>query len=210
MEAQVSKRKAATQTARATSQQRSGARAKSSDTAAEARVLEACARLLDDLGSTDSRKLVVLWLVTKYAPGGAHEHSVTGRSYVPAATDHSADRNQEGGEVLFQAFADLFDAAGPTTERERALVAGYWQQFGVEPCADFVAQAANAELKNVGSSLSNITRALDELRSTRPALVVQVSKSGARKQGRKKYKLTVPGKRLVERMIRGEHDETNG
>jgi hypothetical protein len=39
------------------------------------------------------------------------------------------------------------------------------------------------------------------LKSQKPALVVQLKKSGSTKQARKKYKLTTAGKKAVEQLI---------
>jgi Transcriptional regulator PadR-like family len=82
----------------------------------------------------------------------------------------------------------------------RALVVGYWYQF-VQGEAEFTGQTINSALKHLGYRAANITTAFDRLQAQRPALVVQVRKSGTSKQARKKYKLTNEGKRAVEQMI---------
>ena len=76
------------------------------------------------------------------------------------------------GESQFSDIASLYDAAGPKTDTERALVAGYWYQVCQgQPALD--AQLLNTALKNLGHGLSNITAALTTLKERKPALVMQ-------------------------------------
>ncbi len=104
--------------------------------------------------------------------------------------------------LTFSTFAELHAAANPTTNSDRALVAGYWLQV----CQDnesFTAQAANKELAHVGQKITNITAAIDSLRSAKPPLVLQLHKSGSSKQARKTYKVSPDGVKRVEEMIGG-------
>ncbi len=64
-----------------------------------------------------------------------------------------------------------------------------------------MAADVNAELKNVGDALSNVTVAFETLKSLKPALVMQMAKSGKSQQARKTYKLTVVGIRAAEEML---------
>jgi hypothetical protein len=102
----------------------------------------------------------------------------------------------------FATFAHLFEASGPTTNRQKALVAGYWLQV-CQNANTFDGFTANKELKNLGERLPNITVAIDALRREKPSLALQLNKSGSSKQARKTYKLTVPGIKAVEAMING-------
>jgi hypothetical protein len=102
----------------------------------------------------------------------------------------------------FATFADLADAANPMTNAKKALVAGYWLQV-CQNAESFDAFTANKELKRLGHGLPNITIALDALRNEKPALALQLSKSGKSQQARKTYKLTVAGIKAVEAMING-------
>lgn len=105
------------------------------------------------------------------------------------------------GETLrFSDLAELWAAASPNTEADRALVAGYWCQFGAGQ-DDFGGFEVNSALKNLGHGVSNITTAFDRLKAQKPALVMQVKKSGSSKQARKRYKLTAAGKTAVEQLI---------
>jgi hypothetical protein len=99
----------------------------------------------------------------------------------------------------FGAFAELFDAANPTTEKDKALVAAYWTQV-CQGAPSFPAQSLNNLLKDLGHRVSNITEALNQLKSERPALILQLKKSGTSKQARKTYKLTSEGARRISAM----------
>lgn len=110
---------------------------------------------------------------------------------------------------LFRDFADLFDAANPSTDVEKALVAGYWVQFG-QGNPDFASQSINDELKRLGHPVSNITRALSGLIDVRPALVQQLRKDGGTKQARKTYRLTNAGQRKVDQMSSGGTGQGEG
>jgi len=100
----------------------------------------------------------------------------------------------------YPSFAELLDAANPGTGAEKALVGGYWFQV-CQSAEDFAAADVNKALGNVVGPLSNVTVALDALRSAKPARVIQIGKSGKAQQARKKYKLTIAGIRVVEDMI---------
>lgn len=111
----------------------------------------------------------------------------------------------EGGAV-FQDFADLYDRTNPSTDSEKALVAGYWFQVS-QGQQDLDAQRVNAELKNLGHGVGNITDALSGLMKRAPRLVMQTRKSGSTRQARKKYRLTVEGTRRVEEMLSGKPEK---
>ena len=99
----------------------------------------------------------------------------------------------------YASFAELFDAAGPQSEPDRALVAGYWLQV-CQGAEGFDGFSANRELKHLGEGVSNITIAFDRLKNQKPALALQLKKSGKSQQARKTYKITVAGVRAAEAM----------
>jgi hypothetical protein len=99
-------------------------------------------------------------------------------------------------------FAELFDAAGPSTEKDKALVAAYWMQV-CENAPSFPAQPLNDLLKDLGHGIGNITEALTGLKSERPALILQLKKGGTSRQARKIYKLTQEGVRRVAALTQG-------
>ncbi len=102
----------------------------------------------------------------------------------------------------YESFAELFDAAQPSSNANMALVAGYWLQV-CQGQGDFDGQSANAELKHLGQRIENITVAMNSLRGQKPALVIQLRKSSKSQQARKTYKVTVSGIKAVEAMING-------
>lgn len=101
----------------------------------------------------------------------------------------------------FATFADLFNSANPSTSGEKALVAGYWLQIN-KGTEDFTGSAVNKELINLGESLANVTDAFNQLMSKKPKLAIQTKKSGKSQQARKQYKLTDPGIKTVEAMLK--------
>lgn len=105
-----------------------------------------------------------------------------------------------GTQRDFGTFADLFNAATPTTNADRAMVAGYWLQV-CRGQDQFTGQGANKELQDLGHALVNITDAFRQLQQKKPALAIQVRKSGKSQQSRKLYKLTVAGIEVVSTMI---------
>ena len=118
-----------------------------------------------------------------------------------ATTDEDTDSfsPQADETAHFADLASLYNAAAPETDIDRALVGGYFIQF-VQGQSDFGSQNVNAELKNLGHGVNNITSAFDGLKGQRPSLVMQVRKEGTTKQARKKYRLTTEGRKAVELM----------
>lgn len=111
-------------------------------------------------------------------------------------------RREERAAPKYETFAELFDAAGPKTQAQMALVAGYWLQV-CQGTPAFDAFSANRELKQLGHIVGNITSALEDLKNEKPALVLQIAKSGRTRQSRKTYKLSVAGIKAVEALIDG-------
>lgn len=105
----------------------------------------------------------------------------------------------------FSTFPDLYHSADPGTEAEKALVAGYWVQV-CQGNDGFDSYTANSALKQMGYTLSNITRALDILQAQDPKLVMQVRKTGSSRQARKVYKLTHAGLKRVAEMLNRTKD----
>lgn len=111
------------------------------------------------------------------------------------------DGEASGGQQ-FQDFPTLYNAANPSTDAEKVLVAGYWFQV-VKGQNELHAQQLNSELKHLGHPVSNVTAALTDLIQRQPRLVLQTRKSGTSRQARKKYKLTIEGTRKVQSMLAG-------
>ncbi len=110
----------------------------------------------------------------------------------------------EAAEIAptYSTFAELHAAANPSTLADRALVAGYWLQV-CQGNDTFTAQAANKELTHLGHKVANITTAFDTLKSAKPALILQIRKSGSSQQARKTLKVSQSGVKRVEEMIGG-------
>ena len=118
---------------------------------------------------------------------------------------HSIARPMHTEKETFGSFAELYDAVGPHTHADKALVAGYWLQV-CEGEESFNSQSANNELKHLGYRLPNITAALTKLKETKPALILQLKKSGTSRQARKTYKLTTAGMKTLHEMF-DSHEE---
>lgn len=143
-----------------------------------------------------ARIRVLQWAVSRYHG----KNQLLARGFVDLK---SAGGGQSGGALQFESFAELFEATQPSTEREKGLVAAYWAQVG-QSQPSFGSQTLNDALKDLGHGVGNITDALTALKEERPALLLQLKKSGTSKQARKTYKLTQEGIRRVQAMISGE------
>lgn len=118
-----------------------------------------------------------------------------------AALGGAAGADEESGdEPVYGEFAELFAAANPKTDVQKALVAGYWVQV-VRKNLSFQSQELNKELKHLGHYLSHITDALDGLIDMKPQQVLQLKKAGNTRQARKTYKLSVAGVDAVKAML---------
>ncbi len=153
----------------------------------------AALELLDDEG----RARVLHWAASHYGLTGLAHGPIFrgGKSW----TSSNASPQVSGA---YETFAELFNAAGPKTEKDKSLVAAYWVQIceGVE---SFQSQALNDSLKDLGHGIGNITEALSQLKNDRPALLLQLKKSGNSRQARKTYKLTQEGIKRVDMMTQG-------
>lgn len=138
-----------------------------------------------------ARSRVLGWVIAAMNVGEVLKTKTTSSS----KQEDGADSDQR-----FATFAELFHAAAPNSEKEKALVAAYWIQHssGVD---QFASQQVNSELKHIGYGVTNITDALSQLMSEKPNLVIQLTKSGSTKQARKTYKITDAGLRRVAEML---------
>src|SRR5665213_807961 len=144
---------------------------------------------LEDLES-DARARVLYWAMSRYGITSAGQ-----KAFKMPGVNTNGGAGSTPGE--YATFADLFDAAKPITEREKAMVAAYWLQV-CENAESFQSQSLNDLLKDLGHGIGNITEALNQLKNDRPALLLQLKKSGSSRQARKTYKLTQVGTRRVE------------
>jgi hypothetical protein len=152
---------------------------------------------LEPLGS-DEQGRVLRWAAERFSV--ALSQSGGGRSARredPARRGSAAEEPEDAGEFYSQ--------TDPEKEPERALVMAYWVQE-VRGDGEFDAHTVNTQLKHLGHGVSNITRALDDLKARKPQLVIQVQKSGKSQQARKRYKVTSAGKAEVQRMLTAQSD----
>jgi hypothetical protein len=119
------------------------------------------------------------------------------RGDVPAEREVSVPKSSSSD---FQFPAELFDAARPRTDTEKALVLAYWFQV-CQSQPSFSSRQVNDELKHIGYGVSNITRALDTLSAVKPALVIQLEKAGKTQQAQKKFKVTHEGLKRVQQLL---------
>lgn len=140
--------------------------------------------------SPDERGRVLRWASERFDAGLTGSHGVRQEGRKP-----EVDGDNEPQEL-----GELYAQADPTTEPERALVVAYFVQE-VEGKGEFDSQTVNTQLKHLGHAVSNITRTMDDLKSRRPQLVIQIEKAGKSKQARKRFKVTAAGKTEVKRML---------
>lgn len=152
---------------------------------------------LDD----EARARVLAWVAGRY------EISLTPPKGIPHGGSSAGEQEAAVADIepppslaAFGTLAELFAAATPKTNGEKALVAGYWLQTR-EGAAELAAQAINTQLKHLGHGVANITIALEELKLSKPALAIQLRKGGTSQQARKKYKITDAGVKYLEKMV---------
>ena len=153
------------------------------------RVLDAISEL-DDAGA----RRIVGWLIDKYGL----PRDIAGQR--PAPGPVTSNGIQASGIPVSGDFASFYADAAPASDKERALVAGYWLQV-IQREGDLDGLAINRELNNLGHRVGNITKALSHLMNQDPQLVIQTRKSGGSQQARKKYRLTRAGIDVVESMV---------
>jgi hypothetical protein len=168
------------------------------DQDAEIAAMSAVAKALEPLDEI-VRQRVISWAASRFGSQLLAPSKSFGIERQPAPTVESA-------RAEFESFAELFEAVDPKTDKDRALVAAYWAQI-CQSQATFPAQTLNASLKDLGHGLSNVTVALDGLKDEKPALILQLKKSGTSKQARKTYKLTGEGAKRVRQMLDHEHQD---
>lgn len=167
------------------------------DLTAEVTAMKEVAEALKKL-SPEAAGRVVRWAMDAYrvAPAKAGARP-------PGSGPGTVDREGSSGNgdgLQFDTLAELFAAADPQTDVDKALVTAYWSQFK-EGAGEFTAAQINKALKDLGHGVANITSAFDNLKAKKPALVIQLKKSGTSRQARKTYKVTVAGKEAVELLV---------
>jgi len=162
---------------------------------AELNAMAKIAEVIEPLDQ-DARGRVIRWVAERFGM------AVLGTRRTPSTSADEDESVTGAPRADFDSVSDLFDAAGPSTDAEKALVVAYWLQVGNDQ-PEWTSQRVNSELKHLGHGVGNITRAFGLLINRKPNLVQQVRKEGKSAQARKKYKVTLEGKRYVQRMIGG-------
>jgi hypothetical protein len=168
----------------------------------------AMAAMSDALSSLDpeTRSRAIRWAAEKYGvplsalPLGANGAGVSAMPLdsvpeIGVQASIEAPRSVVQSVVLpatFEHFADLFNAVEPKSVMDKALAAAYWHHVVIGR-ADWESATLNVDLRDLGHKIPAINRALDSAIQRRPALVVQLKKSGSARQARKIYKLTTEG-----------------
>jgi hypothetical protein len=116
-----------------------------------------------------------------------------------ATNETPSDLSQRG---RFADVANIFYVANPTTNGDKVLVVSYWLQE-IDGLKDLDSQRVNANLKQLGHGIANITSAFTELMTSKPKFAIQVRKAGSSKQARKRYRITAEGIKRVEELVAG-------
>jgi len=171
-----------------------------SDAMAELTAMTAVAKALQDLDSQSVRR-ILQWATDRFGATG----KISTSKAAPIENELTIEREApaQSGTESYKEIADLYAAAKPKGDAEKALVVAYWVQRS-KANGDFDAGTINKELKNLGHGIGNITAALGSLIARRPNLVIQTRKAGTSQQARKRYKLTNEGVKYVDRMIQVE------
>lgn len=157
--------------------------------------IEAMSKIANALTNLDQDAIarILTWACQRYSVSVKQANNPRNSAAVESGNDDMPNQS-------FADLAELYTKASPRTDAEKALVVGYWHQKVLGE-VDFDTQTINTELKNLGYGVTNITRAFDTLRDTRPSLAIQLKKGGTSKQARKRIKITLEGLRTVERIL---------
>lgn len=173
--------------------------------------LEAMAAVASALGELDEgqQTRVLRWAADRYdvqlgtnGRGPRGQAATSGADFGDDEAEEEAERpSQAGGDPdSFEHFAELYDACNPSNPAERALVAAYWVQV-IEGKTSWGSFAPNKLLKDLGHGNPAINKAFTSSMQKKPALVLQLKKTGKSQQGRKTYKLTGEGIKAVKAMM---------
>jgi len=152
------------------------------------------------------RRRVIRWAAERFDVSTGH----TPRNGGPSSPNRDAGGDESEHESTderlqeapsgWEHFAELYDAAGATTHPEGMLVAAYWVQV-VLGKGSFGSFELNKLLKDLGHGVTGTAKVMTNLITRKPALVLQLKKSGKTQQARKTYRVTEAGKKAVEQMI---------
>ncbi|MDR6436049.1 actin-related protein [Paenarthrobacter nicotinovorans] len=157
---------------------------------------------LDD----DTRARVLAWAYAKYASAS----ELTGRSAQQRQSEAEAEPAVIMGELeqepeapaidRFQHFAELYAHCNPSSRAERFLVAAYWLQVKAAK-ESFGNREINVLLKDQGHEDASLNKIVDSFRNKTPKFIIQLG-GGAADKSRRVLKLSQPGLKAVEDMVR--------
>lgn len=171
--------------------------------------IEAMGKVSGALGGLEeeARGRVIRWAAERYgiSLGAAPSKSGGGRGGNPRVEYADDDEDEIEGEAHdespeWEHFAELYDATGASTHPEGMLVAAYWVQV-LKGQGSFASLELNKLLKDLGHGVTGTATVMSNLIAKKPALILQLKKSGKSQQARKTYRLTDAGKKAVEQMI---------
>ena len=167
---------------------------------AEIHAMSSVASALTDL-TPEERQRVLRWACDRFEVAADGRSNRAGqRRDAEREADDLTEEEIAAEAPVFEHLAELFAAAQPNTDADKALVAGYFLQV-IRGQDKWTAADAQKELRNMGHALSNITKSLTDNMKKRPQRVIQLQKSGSSQQARKTYKVTHEGLVFVQGMI---------
>ena len=169
-----------------------------SDAAVEFKAIQTVHEALAPLDD-EARTRVLTYIASLLHIDGSAVGSQAASAGEEEAHGEAADEATKQAPV-YGSFAELYAAANPKSNGEKALVAGYWLEVS-QGAENFAAAAAQKELTHLGHKIANITDAIDSMKSQKPMLMLQVKKSGSSRQARKLYKVSHEGRKRVEEMV---------
>lgn len=172
----------------------------------EIEAMSAVSNALADL-EDDQRDRVVRWAAERYGVTLSGGGSPRGAADRAGARGNGVVNDLTEDEIAaeapaFEHFAELFAAAQPKTNEDKALIAAYWLQV-IQGQDKWQSGGLTKELKNLGHAIPNITDALTSNINKKPQRVIQLQKSGSSRQARKTYKVTHEGLVYVQGMLSG-------
>jgi hypothetical protein len=156
--------------------------------------------------NSDAQERVLKWAQSRFGVASERKRSDDEESAVAEPKPIRTGTGVLASPTSFDHPAELFEATRPKSDAEKALVLAYWFQVNQGATA-FVSRQVNDELKHIGHGVGNITRALDTLVDSKPALVIQLEKSGKSQQSQKKFRITHEGLKRVQQLLSRGPDE---
>jgi hypothetical protein len=162
--------------------------------------LESMAKMNDllEVLTEEQRRRVILWALDKFKVSIGSTTRPLGLKDSSTAINRELTSNPQGLPE-FSDLAGLFEACSPNSDREKALVAGYWLQLSSNG-KEWDTENANEQLKELGQGINNVALAVHGLK---PKFILQTKTQADDGKKRKQYRLTTLGIKKVRDMISG-------